>query len=78
MGKITLNFETCDVIFERDGQYSSVFFPDLRVRRARILEAIGAEEVDIGTLIDLTNQYINGEITEDEFRDKSEKWAGED
>lgn len=78
MDKITLNFETCDVIFERDGQYSSVFFPDLRVRRARILEAIGAEEVDIGTLIDLTNQYINGEITEDEFRDKSEKWAGED
>ena len=78
MDKITLNFETCDVIFERDGQYSSVFFPDLRVRRARILEAIGAEELDLGPLIDLTNQFINGEITEDEFKDRGEKWAGED
>lgn len=78
MDKITLNFETCDVIFERDGQYSNIFFPDLRERRARILEAIGAEEVDMGVLIDLTNQYINGEITEDEFKAKSEKWAGEE
>ena len=47
-------------------------------RRARIREAIGAEEVDMGGLIDLANQFINGEITEDEFKDKSEKWAGED
>ena len=78
MDKITLNFETCDVIFERDGQYSNIFFPDLRERRARILEAIGAEEVDMGGLIDLANQFIDGAITEDEFRDKSEKWAGED
>lgn len=78
MDKITLNFETCDVIFECDGQYSNVFFPDLRERRAQILEAIGAEEVDMGPLIDLTNQLINGEITEDEFKDKGAKWAGED
>ena len=78
MDKITLNFETGDVIFERDGQYSNIFFPDLRERRAQILEAIGAKEVDMGPLIDLTNQLINGEITEDEFKDKGEKWVGED
>lgn len=57
--RIILDFETCMIEWDSDVQKGTEFSPDLRERKAAILEAMGYETVDIKPEIDLLNFLIN-------------------
>lgn len=65
--RVTLDFETCMITWDMDGQKGTEHCPDLAERREKILEAMGYKEFDISREIDIVNDFINGRISAVEF-----------
>lgn len=68
MRKLTLDFENETVELHFDGQNGTERFPGLKKLEPQILSVLGYQEVDVRPVADAVNAYVNGEISEQEFR----------
>lgn len=77
MDKITFDFEKKQIVIENDSQNGVMTAPDLVSRKAGILKAAGLEAVDLRTVADALEQYLAGQISEEELDTKLNAWAEE-
>lgn len=75
--KVTLDFENEMITWDKDGQKGSESCPGLAEKEAAILELLGCERVDFSAAIDAFNQFMNGEIGEDELARKLKEFEDE-
>ena len=68
MKKITLDFENETVELHFDGQNGVEHFPGLKELEQPILSLLGYQKVDMRPVADAVNAYVNGQISEQEFR----------
>lgn len=68
MKKITLDFENETVELHFGGQNGVERFPGLKNLEAPILSLLGYQSVDMRPVADAVNAYVNGQISEQEFR----------
>ena len=77
MDKLTFDFEKKQIIIETDSQNGVMTAPDLATRKAAILKAAGLEAVDLRPAADALEQYLAGQISEEELDAKLNAWAEE-
>ena len=75
--KIILDFETGIISWDTDSQKGTEFCPDLAERKPVILAAMGYETVDFTPAVDIINTFVNGKITEEEFKKRIEEFAND-
>jgi hypothetical protein len=75
--KITFDFEKKQIVIENDSQNGVMTAPDLATRKTAILKAAGLEAVDLRTVADALEQYLAGQISEEELDTKLNAWAEE-
>lgn len=68
MRKLTLDFENETVELHFDGQNGIERFPGLKKLEQPILTLLGYREVDMRPVADAVDAYVNGQISEQEFR----------
>ncbi len=68
MKKITLDFENETVELHFGGQNGVERFPGLKNLEAPILSLLGYKSVDVRPVADAVNAYVNGQVSEQEFR----------
>lgn len=68
MKKTTLDFENETVELHFGGQNGVERFPGLKNLEAPILSLLGYQSVDMRPVADAVNAYVNGQISEREFR----------
>lgn len=68
MKKITLDFENETVELHFGGQNGVERYPGLKNLEAPILSLLGYQSVDMRPVADAVNAYVNGQISEREFR----------
>lgn len=68
MRKLTLDFENETVELHFDGQNGVERFPGLKKLEQPILTLLGYREVDMRPVADAVDAYVNGQISEQEFR----------
>ena len=68
MRKLTLDFENETVELHFEGQDGVERFPGLKNLETPILSLLGYQSVDMRPVADPVNAYVNGKITEQEFR----------
>ena len=68
MRKLTLDFENETVELHCDGQNGIERFPGLKKLEQPILTLLGYREVDMRPVADAVDAYVNGQISEQEFR----------
>lgn len=71
--KITLDFEKNLITFDTDSEKGTEYNSSLSERKEAILKAMGYELVDITKEINAINEFINGEITEEELEKSLEE-----
>jgi hypothetical protein len=68
--KVTLDFENNMVEWDTDGQKGTEHCPDLQERKAAILAAMGYEQYDFSTVVNVVNAFANGEMTIEELQEQ--------
>lgn len=66
--KMTLDFENNIITFDTDNQKGTEYYEDLKDMKAAVLELLGFETIDMTPTINAINQFLNGEISEEELR----------
>lgn len=75
MDKVTLDFEDNTVEWVTDNQKSCEYCPDLKDRKAAIMEVMGFSEIDLSGAVTIVNGFINGKMSEDEFNEALDREA---
>lgn len=68
MKKITLDFEAETVELHFGGQNGVERFPGLTNLESPSLSLLGYKSVDVHPEVDAVNAYVNGQVSEQEFR----------
>lgn len=66
--KMTLDFENNIITFDTDNQKGTEYCEGLGEMKAAVLELLGFETYDMTPAISAINQFLNGEMTEEELR----------
>lgn len=72
--KITLDFENNIIEFDTENQKGTEYCEDLKEMKEEVLKLLGYETVDVTPAINAINQYLNGEIEEEELRKKMDEF----
>lgn len=71
--RIILDFENDMIEFDTPAQQGTEYHKGLSEKKDEILKVLGYEQVDMRNAVQIVNDYVNGEITEEEFLKKMEK-----
>lgn len=71
--KVTLDFENNTITWDTDSQKGTEFCPDLADRKKAIMDVLGYEPVDFSPAVEAVNDFISGNLSEDEFRKKMDE-----
>jgi len=68
MDRLILDFEQNTVEWDSDAQRGTEHFPGLQERKAAILAAMGYKTIDMSGVFGAVNDFMNGVISEEAFR----------
>lgn len=77
MDKVIIDFENETVTLQLDHQSGVLCVPGLKERKVAVMTAAGLDAVDFSPAISIFEQFVNGQISQEEMERSLDAWENE-